>query len=67
MHLVPNWRKAPRWISMQMIALATLWESLPPEAVAVIPDPWRGYVTLALLIGAGLGRMIDQGTAGVRE
>ena len=63
MHLVPNWRKAPRWISMQMIALATLWESLPPDAVAVIPDPWRGYVTLALLIGAGLGRMIDQGTA----
>ena len=63
MKLVPNWRKAPKWLSMQMIALATIWETLPPEAVAVIPDPWRGYVTLILLIGAGMGRMIDQGGA----
>ena len=60
---VSNWRDAWRWLSMQLIALATIWESLPADAVAVIPDPWRGYVTLFLLIGAGIGRMIDQGTA----
>jgi hypothetical protein len=63
MKLVSNWQAAPKWLSMQLIALATIWESLPADAVAVIPDPWRGYVTLALLIGAGIGRMIDQGTA----
>ena len=61
--LVPNWKSAWKWISVQAIALAAVWETLPPEAVAVIPDPWRGYVTLVLLIGAGLGRVVDQGTA----
>ena len=63
MKLVSNWRAAPKWLSMQMIALAAIWESLPPETLAVIPDPWRGYITLGLLIGAGIGRLIDQGTA----
>lgn len=62
MRLVSNWKAAPKWLSVQFIGLAAIWESLPPEAVAVIPDPWRGYVTLVLLIGAGLGRMIDQGS-----
>jgi hypothetical protein len=63
MRLVPNWKSAWKWLSVQMIALATIWESLPPDAIAAIPDPWAGRVTLILLIGAGLGRMIDQGTA----
>lgn len=61
MKLVPNWRAAPKWLSMQFIALAAVWVSLPPDAVAVIPEPWRGYITLFLLIGAGVGRMINQG------
>jgi hypothetical protein len=61
MHLVPNWQQAWKWLSIRFIALAALWETLPPEAVAVIPDPWRGYVTLTLLILAGLGRVVDQG------
>lgn len=63
MKLVPNWQSAPKWFSVQAIALATLWESLPLDAKAVIPDPWGGYITLALLVAAGLGRMVDQGTA----
>jgi len=63
MKLVPNWRAAWKWLSIQMIALAAVWESLPPEAIAAIPDPWGGRVTLALLVGAGIGRIIDQGTA----
>ena len=63
MKLVPNWRAAWKWLSIQLIALAAVWESLPPEAIAAIPDPWSGRVTLALLVGAGIGRIIDQGTA----
>ncbi len=63
MKLVPNARQAWKWLSMHFIALAAIWETLPPEAVAVIPDPWRGWVTLVLLVGAGLGRLVDQGTA----
>jgi hypothetical protein len=62
MRLVENWRSAWKWLSLQMIALATIWESLPPDAIAAIPDPWAGRVTLFLLVGAGIGRMIDQGT-----
>jgi hypothetical protein len=71
MKLVPNWRSAGRWISMQLMALAAVvqvgWETLPPEALAVIPPDWRGYITLGLVVLAMIGRMIDQGTAGAQE
>lgn len=63
MKLVPNWTKAWKWMSMQFIALAAIWETIPLEAKAVLDPSTQGYITLALLLGAGLGRMIDQGTA----
>lgn len=67
MILVPNWRKAWRWLSVQFMALAAAaqvaWETLPPEALAVIPVDWRGYITLGLVLAAMIGRLIDQGTA----
>lgn len=62
MRLVPNWQAAWKWLSVQFIALAAMWESLPAEAVAVVPDPYSGWITLALLVLAGIGRMVDQGT-----
>jgi hypothetical protein len=65
--LVPNARRAWKWFSMQMMALAATaqvaWESLPADALAVIPMDWRGYITLGLVVAAMLGRLIDQGTA----
>lgn len=67
MKLVPNARRAWRWFSMQMMALAAsaqvAWEALPPDALAVIPADWRGYITLGLVVAAMLGRLVDQGTA----
>jgi hypothetical protein len=60
MKLVENAKEAWRWWSMRLIGLALIWEGLPPEAVAVIPEPYRHYITLALLVGAGLGRMVKQ-------
>jgi hypothetical protein len=67
MKLVPNAAAAPRWFSMQILtvvaALQVAWETLPPEALALIPADWRGYITLALVILAMVGRLIDQGTA----
>lgn len=63
MKLVPNASKAWRWISMQMIALAALWESIPLEAKAVLDPSTQSWITLGLLLAAGVGRMIDQGTA----
>jgi hypothetical protein len=70
MKLVPNARRAWRWFSMQMMALAAsaqvAWETLSPDALAVIPVDWRGYITLGLVVAAMIGRMVDQGTAGVQ-
>ena len=68
MKLVPNARRAWRWFSMQMMALVAAvqvaWETLPPDALAVIPADARGYITLGLVLLAMVGRMIDQGSAG---
>lgn len=63
MKLVPNASKAWKWLSMQMIALAALWESIPLEAKAVLDPSMQSWITLGLLVAAGIGRMIDQGTA----
>jgi hypothetical protein len=67
MKLVPNARSAWRWFSVQLMALTAAlqvaWETLPADALAVIPAEWRGYITLALILLAIVGRLIDQGTA----
>ena len=63
MKLVPNWTKAWRWMSMQFIAFAALWETIPLEAKAVLDTTTQSWITLGLLVAAGVGRMIDQGTS----
>ena len=63
MKLVSNWRKAWKWLSMQFIALALVWETIPDDVkLSVLSPDWLGRITFALLILAGVGRMIDQGT-----
>lgn len=63
MRLIPNWTKAWKFLSMQAIALAALWETIPLEAKAVLAPDTQSWITLGLLVAAGLGRMIDQGGA----
>jgi hypothetical protein len=63
MKLVPHWKSAWKWFSVQAIALAALWETIPLEAKAVLDPSTQSWITLGLLVVAGLGRMIDQGTA----
>ena len=63
MKLVPNWQKAWKWFSVQAIAIAALWETIPLEAKAVLDPATQSWITLGLLVVAGLGRMIDQGSA----
>ena len=67
MQIVPNARRAWRWFSMQLLtltaALQVAWETLPPDALAVIPVDYRGFITLGLIVAAMAGRLIDQGTA----
>jgi hypothetical protein len=63
---VPNASQAWRWFSMRILALVAVlqvtWETLPPEALAIIPADWRGHITLGLVVLAMIGRLIDQGT-----
>ena len=63
MKLVPNWTKAWKWMSVQFIAIAALWEAIPLEAKAVLDPATQSWITLGLLVAAGVGRMIDQGAA----
>jgi hypothetical protein len=64
MKLVDNWKDAWRWFSMWFLGFAAAaqvaWETLPPEAIAVVPEQWRGYITIGLLVAAAIGRVIDQ-------
>lgn len=63
--LVPNWKQAGKWWSVRIIAingfLQLLWETLPADAVAVIPADWRGWIALGLCVLALIARVIDQG------
>ena len=64
MHLVPNWKSAWKWLSVQFIGLALIWESIPDDAkAAVLSTDWQDRATFTLIILAGIGRMVDQGTA----
>ncbi len=63
MKLVDNWKSAWRWFSVQAIALAAIWETIPLEAKAVLEPSTQSWITLGLLVAAGIGRMIDQGAA----
>ncbi len=67
MKLVDNWDEALGWLSMRFIGLALIWESIPLEAKVVIPEYWQGWITIGLLVGAGLGRMIKQGQDAPQE
>jgi len=50
-------------MSVQFIAFAAIWESIPLEAKAVLDPATQSWITLGLLVAAGVGRMIDQGAA----
>ena len=66
MKFVSNAASAPRWLSMRILALVAalqvVWETMPPDALALIPAEWRGYITLVLVLAAMFGRLVDQGT-----
>lgn len=65
--LVPDWKNAWRWWSVQLMLLngilQAFWEAAQaiPEAWEVIPADWRGWITLGLLALALIARLIDQG------
>ena len=64
MRMVPEARRAWRWFSVQalavLVALPVLFETLPPEVVAVIPADWRPWLIAAVALAGMVGRLVDQ-------
>lgn len=64
MKLIPNWKRAHRFLSVQLTAL----NGAAVAAWASVPDDWRAAIPHALVVGAGIFmfvatifvRMIDQ-------
>lgn len=67
MTLVPDWRKAWRWFSVQALAaivmLPVVWASLPADVRAWLPDGWEPWVLMALAFAGIVGRLVDQNKA----
>ena len=64
MQLVPDWRSAWRWFSVQALAilaaLPLVWMALPSDAKGFLPDNLEPWVLFALAVGGIIGRVIDQ-------
>lgn len=64
MALIPDWREAWRWFSVQafavIIALPIVWAALPPDVKSMVPDSWHPWVMLAIAVAGIAGRVIDQ-------
>ena len=65
MKLVPNARKAWRWISMQAmgvaVALQGAWVFIPDDLKSRVGDDTAAWVTGALLVLGMIGRLVKQG------
>lgn len=64
--LIPNWQRAHRMISVQLCALAGaingIWPTIPQDLKDALPHNLVHYVSIALLVAAVAGRLIDQGS-----
>lgn len=62
--LVPDWRKAWRWVSVNCMVLAgtvqVTWASLPDDMRASIPQWALAGLTVAILVIGVLGRLTQQ-------
>jgi hypothetical protein len=64
MTLIPNWREAWRWFSIQSLALImllpTIWEALPSDAKVFIPEGWGIWIVVLIAAAGIVGRLVDQ-------
>lgn len=64
MKLIPDWRKAWRWFSVQSMALAIAiqgaWLQIPDDMKMSIPDKWVIIATMTVLALGAIGRLVDQ-------
>jgi hypothetical protein len=64
MKLIPNWRDAWKWFSVQalaaIVALPFVWASLPADVKSYLPDSAEPWILVVLAAGGLIGRIIDQ-------
>lgn len=64
MRLVPDWRQAWRWFSVQAFALqgiaAASWLAVPDDMRAAVPAEWLAAGAIALTALGIIGRLVDQ-------
>lgn len=62
--LVPNWRRAWRWLSMNIpatnFAFLGTWATLPPKFQDALPIEWVLGIAAALILMGMFGRLIEQ-------
>lgn len=65
MKLVPDWRDAWRWFSVQAMAISgaagAAWLAVPEDLRASVPDAYLSAAAMALAALGIIGRMVDQG------
>lgn len=65
-YLIPEWKQAYKYVSVQLAALLTVLlslEPLVPQITAYLPPHWAAYLSGAIL----LARVIQQATTAVKE
>lgn len=64
-NLVPNWKRAWRWFSVQAMVLSTAllstWALLPADLKARLPEDVGLWAAVATLAAGVIGRVVDQG------
>lgn len=67
MKLIPDWRNAWKWFSVQalaiLIALPVLWMGLPADVKAMVPEAWKPWIMVAIAVAGFAGRLVDQNKA----
>ena len=67
MKLIPNWKNAWRWFSVQALivigALPLVWATLPADVKAFLPGGWEPWILVLLAVAGIVGRLVDQNKA----
>jgi hypothetical protein len=67
MTIVPDWRRAWRWFSVQafavIMAIPFVWMSLPDDVKGFLPEAAEPWVLAALAAIGLFGRLVDQNKA----
>ncbi len=64
MKLVDDWKDAPRWLSVRIMAvlavLPLVWSQLPDDVKAFLPEEYQPFLLTLLAFGGIVGRLKDQ-------